>query len=64
MDGIKKDYIPFLNTPYNVDVFSYIYIYIYMYVYVCIYLNLRKDHSPFSEEIPIVKARTNVFLQF
>lgn len=42
----------------------HIYTYIYMYVYVCIYLNLRKDPSPFCEEIPIVKESTNVFLQF
>ena len=35
-----------------------------MYVYVRIYLNLRKDYSPFCEEIPIVKKSAIVFLQF
>lgn len=36
MDAIKKDYIPFLNTPYHVAAFSYIYICIY--VCICMYL--------------------------
>lgn len=42
----------------------HIYTYVYMYVYACIYFILRKDHSPFCEEIPIVKESITVFLQF